>query len=53
VEYGNVGTNFKYVPDGGFGWTNAPYKLGIELLDKKYIDDLNAHTDPDILFKRK
>jgi neutral trehalase len=23
VEYGNVGTDFKYVPREGFGWMNA------------------------------
>ncbi|MBD0833484.1 trehalase family glycosidase [Aestuariibaculum sediminum] len=51
VEYGNVGTNFKYVPDGGFGWTNASFKLGVKLLDEKYIKLLNAVTDPDVIFK--
>lgn len=53
VEYGNVGANFKYVTDGGFGWTNASYKLGIELLDSMYIKNLNALTDPDLIFKEK
>jgi len=52
VEYGNVGTQFKYVPDGGFGWTNTSYKLGIELLNKNYINSLNNTTDPDLLFNR-
>jgi alpha,alpha-trehalase len=51
VEYGNVGANFKYVTDGGFGWTNASFKLGLKLLDSKYIEDLNALTRPDELFK--
>ncbi len=52
AEYGNVGTLFSYIPDGGFGWTNASYKLGLKLLDKKYISDLNKLIDPDlILFK--
>tara|TARA_B110000977_G_scaffold140632_1_gene178534 strand:- start:136 stop:1995 length:1860 start_codon:yes stop_codon:yes gene_type:complete len=50
VEYGNVGAVFKYVPDGGFGWTNASYKLGLKLLEKKYLDDLNLLTNPDELF---
>ena len=50
VEYGNVGTSFKYVTDGGFGWTNASFKVGLQLLDNKYIDDLNALKDPDELF---
>ena len=50
VEYGNVGAHFKYVTDGGFGWTNASYKLAIKLLDDDYIKDLNNLTDPDELF---
>ena len=49
-KYGNVGAVFKYVPDGGFGWTNASYKLGLKLLKKKYLDDLNLLTNPDELF---
>ncbi|MDO5979432.1 trehalase family glycosidase [Flavivirga spongiicola] len=52
VEYGNVGTNFKYVTDGGFGWTNASYKLGIELLEAKYLNSLNMLTDPDSIFPK-
>ncbi|MCH4553904.1 alpha,alpha-trehalase [Aestuariibaculum lutulentum] len=52
VEYGNVGTNFKYIPDGGFGWTNASYKMGIKHLNSKYIKHLNELVDPDIVFKK-
>ena len=50
VEYGNVGVTFKYIPDGGFGWTNASFKVGLDLLDKKYIKKLNSLIDPDVLF---
>jgi len=53
VEYGNVGTNFKYVPEGGFGWINASFKLGVKLLNNKYVDNLNLLTDPDMLFDQK
>ena len=50
VEYGNVGAHFKYVTDGGFGWTNASFKVGLQLLEPKYMEHLNALTDPDALF---
>ncbi|WP_456463210.1 trehalase family glycosidase [Lutibacter sp.] len=50
VEYGNVGSNFKYVPDGGFGWTNASFKLGLKLLEDSYVDNLNSLKDPDEIF---
>jgi alpha,alpha-trehalase len=50
VEYGNVGDTFKYIPNGGFGWTNASYKLGLKLLERKYLDELNLVTNPDALF---
>jgi alpha,alpha-trehalase len=53
VEYGNVGTVFKYVPDGGFGWTNASYKLGIKRIEKKYIKHLNILTDPNLIFQKR
>ena len=33
AEYGNVGEDFKYYPDGGFAWTNASYLLGLSYLD--------------------
>ncbi|GAA3646321.1 trehalase family glycosidase [Flavivirga jejuensis] len=52
VEYGNVGTNFKYVTDGGFGWTNASYKLGIKFLEDKHLDSLNMLIDPDLIFSK-
>jgi len=51
AEYGNVGTNFEYISPGGFGWMNASYNLGVSLLDKKNISNLNQLTSPDTLFK--
>lgn len=50
TEYGNVGTNFECYPDGGFGWMNASYKLGLELLESELQEKLDLRIDPDILF---
>ncbi|MFA5297125.1 MAG: trehalase family glycosidase [Lutibacter sp.] len=50
TEYGNVGTNFEYLPNGGFGWMNASYQYGLSILNKDLIEKLNELTDPDILF---
>jgi alpha,alpha-trehalase len=50
TEYGNVGTNFKYIPDGGFGWMNASYQYGFSLLNEEFIDQLDKLIDPDIIF---
>ena len=51
AEYGNVGTDFEYISPEGFGWMNASYNLGVSLLDKKNISNLNQLTSPDTLFK--
>jgi len=32
VEYGNIGTDIKYVPREGFGWTNSSWLVGLALL---------------------
>ncbi len=50
TEYGNVGTNFAYIPDGGFGWMNASYQYGMSILTKKLIKKLDDLVDPDELF---
>jgi len=47
VEYGNVGTNFKYITREGFGWMNASYIYGLHLLPKKYHQALNDLISPD------
>ncbi len=31
AEYGNQGTEFRYLTKEGFGWMNASYKLGLDL----------------------
>jgi alpha,alpha-trehalase len=51
TEYGNVGETFKYIPDGGFGWMNGSYQLGISILNKDAIEKLDNLIDPDILFQ--
>lgn len=50
VEYGNVGSDFKYVPDGGFGWMNASYQLGLSFLPQNLKDKLNKLVHPDEIF---
>ncbi len=50
AEYGNVGTNFQYITQEGFGWMNASYQYGLTLLDANLRDDLNQLKDPEIIF---
>ncbi len=50
AEYGNVGTEFDYITTSGFGWMNASYQYGLSLLSKDLRSNLDALTDPDILF---
>ena len=53
AEYGNVGTEFSYITEEGFGWMNASYQYGLSLLEPDLRQKLNFLTDPDTLFKRK
>jgi alpha,alpha-trehalase len=50
AEYGNVGTDFEYITDEGFGWMNASYQYGLTLLNKEYKQHLNKLTTPNKLF---
>jgi len=50
AEYGNVGTDFEYITQEGFGWMNASYQYGLSLLDEQLIDKLNLLEDPNSLF---
>ena len=45
VEYGNIGTVFDYVPEGGFGWTNTSIVLGIGKLTEAQRAELDALAD--------
>ncbi|MCB0331345.1 MAG: hypothetical protein KDD70_16860, partial [Bdellovibrionales bacterium] len=47
-EYGNVGTDFRYITREGFGWMNASFQIG-----KRYIGEkkalLNRLVEPELL----
>ena len=49
AEYGNVGTEFDYITTSGFGWMNASYQLGMELLPQQYREKLNELVPPEKL----
>ena len=51
VEYGNVGTEFSYITQEGFGWTNASYQIGLSLLPRKLRGPLNRLIPPEWVFK--
>ena len=51
AEYGNVGTEFDYITTSGFGWMNASYQYGLSLMPLELVSQLNALTDPDVIFK--
>lgn len=51
AEYGNVGTEFQYITKEGFGWMNASYQYGLSLLEPTYMNELNALTSPEKIFK--
>jgi alpha,alpha-trehalase len=51
AEYGNVGTEFDYIAKEGFGWVNASYQYGLQILDSRLKTELNGLTSPDQLFK--
>jgi alpha,alpha-trehalase len=51
AEYGNVGTDFEYITQEGFGWMNASYQYGLSLLEPTYIKKLDALISPDMLFR--
>ena len=50
AEYGNVGTDFNYITQEGFGWMNASYQYGLSLLSKDLIKELNNLTEPKHIF---
>ena len=45
-EYGNVGTDFEYITQEGFGWMNASYQYGLSLLTPINITYLNQLKTP-------
>ena len=52
AEYGNVGTTFSYITREGFGWTNASFQIGLDMLPPKMRDDLNRVIPPEWIFKK-
>uniref|UniRef100_A0A1D1XJN9 Trehalase n=1 Tax=Anthurium amnicola TaxID=1678845 RepID=A0A1D1XJN9_9ARAE len=53
VEYGNVGTDFKFVPREGFGWMNASYQVGLSYLTHHMERALGTCTSPEVFFKNR
>ncbi len=53
VEYGNEGADFRLYPDGGFGWVNASYQIGLTYLSAKEMEHLKALHPPECLFENK
>lgn len=50
AEYGNVGTEFDYISKEGFGWVNASYQYGLQILNDDLKQELNKLTLPEDLF---
>lgn len=50
AEYGNVGTEFNYITEEGFGWMNASYQFGLTILEDDLKQKLSDLVDPDDLF---
>ncbi len=50
VEYGNIGTRFAYITKEGFGWTNASYKIGLDVLPNDLKIKINQLIPPEWIF---
>ena len=50
AEYGNVGIDFEYITQEGFGWMNASYQYGLSLIQDTFKEKLNMLIPPDKLF---
>jgi alpha,alpha-trehalase len=51
AEYGNQGTDFEYITREGFGWMNASFQYGFQLLQPDLKEKLNHLTAPNELFE--
>lgn len=51
AEYGNVGSRFKLVPDGGFGWTNASYQVAWSYVNDSDRESLARLVPPEWIFQ--
>lgn len=50
VEYGNVGTEFAYITREGFGWMNASYQVGLQLITAVQRRELERLIPPEWRF---
>lgn len=50
AEYGNVGTEFDYIAKEGFGWVNASYQYGLQILKEELKEKLGELISPDDIF---
>ena len=50
AEYGNVGTEFDYIAKEGFGWVNASYQYGLQILNEELKQKLGELVSPDDIF---
>ena len=50
AEYGNVGTEFEYITKEGFGWMNASFVVGLELLPDSLRGSLEDMVPPEDVF---
>lgn len=53
AEYGNQGSEFRYVPSEGFGWTNASYQVGLATASAGGRAALDSLTASDLLLDPK
>jgi alpha,alpha-trehalase len=53
VEYGNVGTDFRFLAREGFGWMNASFMLGLKILERRELRALGALIEPEQLYSEK
>jgi alpha,alpha-trehalase len=54
AEYGNVGTKFSYMTKEGFGWMNASYQVGLDLLSENWKKSLAELIPPEwIVFESR
>jgi alpha,alpha-trehalase len=49
AEYGNVGSDFRYITREGFGWMNASFQLGRQLLPAELWDQLLRLVPPEAI----
>lgn len=50
AEYGNVGTEFSYITEEGFGWVNASFQVGLAGLSRDHRSHLERLDEPSRIF---